>query len=131
MKNSDYIEWLTNFKWNYSFNYYPYNNKEYNVIKNIKNLYKNKLVDNVFYVGMGSTKKEKLLTNKGYNFLYYIILFSGKENDWTDYKLSSILGTKDSRVIKNFNIIKDRRKTCDDVINQMQQKNYKFCDLLF
>jgi len=130
MKNNEYLEWVLNFKWNYYFDYYPYNNRETNVINMMKNLYKDKLVDYVFYIGMKSTKKEKHLMDRGYNFLYYTVLFSGQENDWTDHKLATVLNTKDARTIHNFNIIKDRRNTCEDVVNQMQQENYKFCDII-
>tara|TARA_Y100000033_G_scaffold22074_1_gene20826 strand:- start:577 stop:972 length:396 start_codon:yes stop_codon:yes gene_type:complete len=131
MQNIDNINWLVDFKWNYSFNFYPFYDRETNITHKMKNLHKNKLVDSVFYAGMISTRKEKVLMNKGYNFLYYIVLFSGQENDWTDSDLANILGTHDSRVIKNFDIVKDRRKTCDDITNQMTQKNYRFCDLIF
>lgn len=131
MKNNEYLEWILNFKWNYSFDYYPYNNRETNVINMMKNLHKNELVDYVFYLGMQSTKKERVLTKKSYTFLYYTVLFSGTENNWTDNKLARILNTKDAaKMIYNFDIIKDRRKTCEDVVNQMQQENYKFCDII-
>jgi hypothetical protein len=127
VKNNEYLEWILNFKWNYSFDYYPYNNRETNVINMMKNLHKNELVDYVFYLGMQSTKKERVLTKKSYTFLYYTVLFSGTENNWTDNKLARILNTKDAaKMIYNFDIIKDRRKTCEDVVNQMQQKITNF-----
>lgn len=131
MKPNENLEWLLKLKWNYSFDYYPYNNRETNVINMMKNLHKNELVDYVFYLGMQSTKKERVLTKKSYTFLYYTVLFSGKENNWTDSKLATILNTKDAaNMIYNFEIINDRRKTCESVVNQMQQENYKFCDII-
>jgi len=131
MKKEEYLHWLLKFQWNYYFKYYPYNNKEHTMEPRANKLLKNKLVNNVFYIGMISTKEERVLREKNYSFLYYIVLFGGEENDWTEHKLASVLGTRDARTVSNFIMINDRRKTCDDVVNQMQQKNYKFCDLMF